>query len=70
LMPDINDRTTVTLDLKWLILLGGMLLSAGGMGWQLKTLADEVRDLKAQAHELERRSIEIAVTLKAKKVID
>ena len=68
-MPTVNDKTTVTLDLKWLILLGGMLLSAGGMGWQLKALTDEVRDLKVQQHASERAIIETVVTLRAKGLI-
>ena len=68
-MPRISDKTAITLDLKWLILFGGMLLSAGGMAWQMKALTDQVAKLEAQQHATERAVIETVVTLKVKGVI-
>jgi len=65
-MPILKDSTTVTLDLKWVLLLAGLLLSAGGVGWQIRDLTDHVAALEAQQKANERALIEIGVTLKLK----
>jgi hypothetical protein len=65
-MPTLKDSTTVTLDLKWVLLLAGLLLSAGGVGWQIRDLTGHVATLEAQQKASERALIEIGVTLKLK----
>jgi hypothetical protein len=68
-MPKITENAPITTDLKTLIVLGALLLTAGGIGWKVRDLGVKVEILEAAQKASERAIIETVVTLKAKGLI-
>lgn len=72
-MPEISDRTAITIDLKWVILLVGLLISATGSSavlvYQVSELRQDVATLEASAQKNRDAVISLTATLQAKEII-